>query len=189
MALIIKCPMVYTVCVESRFGPITGGYFEGRLMYLGFSRSDAPVHAIMTAYAGAPLLIAASARQRRDFEQIVRHIETRSDRSRLRLHAIGTPFQEEVWTQLLKIPYGKTITYKQLAEACGRPKALRAVAQACGANPIAVLIPCHRVIQSSGRIGGYHWGSDLKKALLAHEASLATDSEPVPEVIDQGSLF
>jgi O-6-methylguanine DNA methyltransferase len=189
MDLIIECPMVYTVCVESRFGPIMGGYFEGRLVYLGFGRNEAPIRAIISAYAGPPLLVSASASQRRDFKQIVRHIERRSDRSRLNLHAIGTPFQEQVWTQLLKIPYGKTITYKQLAEACGMPHASRAVAQACGANPIAVLIPCHRVIQSNGRIGGYHWGQELKKALLEHEAKLADESEPAPEVIKQGALF
>ena len=81
----------------------------------------------------------------------------------------GTEFQREVWTQLLAIPAGKTRTYLDVAQAINRPKATRAVAQACGANPVAVVVPCHRVVMSDGSIGGYSGLPGVKQALLAAE--------------------
>jgi AraC family transcriptional regulator of adaptative response/methylated-DNA-[protein]-cysteine methyltransferase len=87
----------------------------------------------------------------------------------------GTNFQREVWDQLLAIPAGSTRTYLDVAQAINRPKATRAVAQACGANPVAVVVPCHRVVMSDGSIGGYSGSPGVKKALLAAEgAELAT---------------
>ena len=81
----------------------------------------------------------------------------------------GTDFQREVWSQLLSIPPGKTRSYLDVALAINRPKATRAVAQACGANPVAVVVPCHRVVMSDGSIGGYSGLPGVKKALLAAE--------------------
>jgi AraC family transcriptional regulator of adaptative response/methylated-DNA-[protein]-cysteine methyltransferase len=81
----------------------------------------------------------------------------------------GTAFQREVWNQLLAIPAGKTRTYLDVAQAINRPKATRAVAQACGANPVAVVVPCHRVVMSDGSIGGYSGMPGVKKALLTAE--------------------
>ena len=78
----------------------------------------------------------------------------------------GTPFQQTVWKQLQEIPYGKTISYAQLAEAIGNPKACRAVGSANGKNPISIIIPCHRVIASDGSLGGYSSGLVAKKQLL-----------------------
>ena len=80
-------------------------------------------------------------------------------------------FQEKVWREIEKIPYGKTTTYKKIAEKIGQPKAYRAVANACGKNPYAPEIPCHRVIRSDGHIGGYSGsgGKKRKKQLLAKE--------------------
>jgi AraC family transcriptional regulator of adaptative response/methylated-DNA-[protein]-cysteine methyltransferase len=87
----------------------------------------------------------------------------------------GTDFQREVWEQLLTIPAGSTRTYLDVAQAINRPKATRAVAQACGANPVAVVVPCHRVVMSDGSIGSYSGLPGVKKALLAAEgAELAT---------------
>jgi AraC family transcriptional regulator of adaptative response/methylated-DNA-[protein]-cysteine methyltransferase len=87
----------------------------------------------------------------------------------------GTDFQHEVWDQVLTIPAGSTRTYLDVAQAINRPKATRAVAQACGANPVAVVVPCHRVVMSDGSIGGYSGLPGVKKALLAAEgAELAT---------------
>ncbi|WP_405336938.1 methylated-DNA--[protein]-cysteine S-methyltransferase [Marinospirillum alkalitolerans] len=82
----------------------------------------------------------------------------------------GTAFQQQVWLALRWIPYGQTWSYSQLAEALGRPKAVRAVASACGANPISLLLPCHRVVAKDGGLGGYHWGTDLKARFLQLEA-------------------
>lgn len=78
----------------------------------------------------------------------------------------GTPFQQTVWCALLDIPYGKTISYGQLARAIGKPSAYRAVANANGRNPISLIIPCHRVIASDGALGGYTGGTDIKRILL-----------------------
>jgi AraC family transcriptional regulator of adaptative response/methylated-DNA-[protein]-cysteine methyltransferase len=81
----------------------------------------------------------------------------------------GTPLQLAVWRALLEIPEGAVVTYSQLAERCGHPSASRAVANAVGANRVAWLIPCHRVIRSTGALGGYRWGLGRKAALLARE--------------------
>lgn len=84
-----------------------------------------------------------------------------------RLH--GTPFQEKVWEALREIPYGETRSYKDIAEAIGQPKAFRAVGMANHANPIFIVIPCHRVIGTSGALVGYGGGLEMKKALLELE--------------------
>lgn len=81
----------------------------------------------------------------------------------------GTPFQREVWRVLMDIPAGETRTYSQVAEAVGRPSAVRAVASAVGANRLAVIVPCHRVVRKDGGLGGFHWGVERKAALLAGE--------------------
>jgi methylated-DNA-[protein]-cysteine S-methyltransferase len=83
----------------------------------------------------------------------------------------GTDFQLRVWNELLKIPYGETRSYAQVAEAIGRPKAVRAVGTANGSNPVAILVPCHRVIGSSGKLTGYGGGLPLKKRLLELEGA------------------
>jgi AraC family transcriptional regulator of adaptative response/methylated-DNA-[protein]-cysteine methyltransferase len=81
----------------------------------------------------------------------------------------GTPFQMEVWNEMLRIPVGSTRSYADVAKRIGRPKAFRAVAQACGANPVAIVVPCHRVVASRGGLGGYGLGVDKKILLLAAE--------------------
>lgn len=81
----------------------------------------------------------------------------------------GTPFQHKVWRALCHIPAGTTQTYKDIAMVVGCPKGARAVGQAIGRNPIAYLIPCHRVVRSDGQLGGYGWGTPLKQALLQDE--------------------
>jgi AraC family transcriptional regulator, regulatory protein of adaptative response / methylated-DNA-[protein]-cysteine methyltransferase len=83
----------------------------------------------------------------------------------------GTAFQERVWQALRAIPPGTTATYAEIAKAVGQPKAVRAVAQACAANPLAVAIPCHRVVRADGEISGYRWGVERKRELIAREAA------------------
>ena len=89
----------------------------------------------------------------------------------IKLHLKGTDFQLKVWESLLTIPMGKLSTYGSLAEKIGNPKASRAVGTAIGSNPVAFLIPCHRVIQSTGNIGGYKWGSERKQLIVGWESS------------------
>ena len=81
----------------------------------------------------------------------------------------GSPFQHQVWNALLQIPRGSTVSYLELAQSLGRPKSVRAVANAVGANPISPLIPCHRVVGSNGYFGGYFWGTPVKQRLLKEE--------------------
>ena len=81
----------------------------------------------------------------------------------------GTPFQRQVWRELLRIPWGHTATYRQIAERLGRPGAARAVGQANARNPLPVVVPCHRVISAGGRLGGYTGGLDIKRHLLRVE--------------------
>ncbi len=89
----------------------------------------------------------------------------------LKLKFVGSHFQQEVWNALQQIQAGTIVTYTDVAIAIGRPKAVRAVANAIGANPIAWLIPCHRVIRSDGKLGGYRWGLERKIQMLKSENS------------------
>lgn len=84
----------------------------------------------------------------------------------------GTEVQESVWNELKEIPYGETRTYAQIADACGRPKAYRAIGSACKSNPLPIIIPCHRIIPSSGGIGEYAGGSAFKRRLLEIEGRM-----------------
>ena len=101
--------------------------------------------------------------------QISEYIEGRRKDFSIPLRLEGTEFRLKVWNEMRRIPYGETITYKELARRIGSPDACRAVANACGANPFPILIPCHRVVASRGRIGGYTGGLDIKLALLEIE--------------------
>lgn len=111
-----------------------------------------------------------------DFEQLVARVvafvETPAAGLDLPLDLRGTAFQQRVWQALRKISAGTTVSYAEVARSIGLPTASRAVAQACGANAIAVAIPCHRVVRLDGRLSGYRWGVERKRALLRTEGSL-----------------
>jgi len=107
--------------------------------------------------------------------------------NQIRLHLKGTPFQLKVWETLLKIPMGQLTTYGAVAGGIGLPAASRAVGTAIGANPVAFLIPCHRIIQSTGIFGQYHWGSNRKTAMIGWEAA-AEERRKDLNVIDNGSI-
>ncbi len=109
-------------------------------------------------------------------EAVVRYIdETNDDRSlNLPLDIVGTAFQRRVWEALTEIPLGETSTYAELAENVGHPRAVRAVAAACAANPAAIAVPCHRAIRSDGGLGGYRWGLARKRNLLEREGAVAS---------------
>jgi AraC family transcriptional regulator of adaptative response/methylated-DNA-[protein]-cysteine methyltransferase len=96
----------------------------------------------------------------------------------IKLHLKGTDFQLKVWESLLTIPMGKLSTYGQLAGQIGHAKASRAVGTAIGSNPVAFLIPCHRVIQSSGKLGGYMWGTERKQLMIGWESSKIYTEHP-----------
>jgi AraC family transcriptional regulator of adaptative response/methylated-DNA-[protein]-cysteine methyltransferase len=96
-------------------------------------------------------------------------VEGRPAASDIPLDVHGTAFQLRVWKELQKIPAGETRSYGDIARRIGRPKAFRAVARACATNPVCVVVPCHRVVASDGGLGGYHWGTGRKQALLDRE--------------------
>lgn len=93
----------------------------------------------------------------------------------LPLQPVGTPFQLTVWNHLLKIPYGEITTYSRLAHLCGNPRGVRAVAAACGANPVSIIIPCHRVIASDGSLRGYAGSLPSKAHLLQLEGAKSNE--------------
>jgi methylated-DNA-[protein]-cysteine S-methyltransferase len=112
-------------------------------------------------------------------EQLAEYFAGRRQQFDLPLKLAGTPFQQRVWQELVRIPFGTTITYGQLAQRVGQPTASRAVGHANGRNPISIIVPCHRVIGSSGKLTGYAGGLGKKQWLLAWERR-ATGTEPGP---------
>lgn len=111
-----------------------------------------------------------------EFEALVSsvcsYVETPRGALELPLDVRGTVFQQRVWSALRQIPAGKTVSYADIAKVIGQPSASRAVARACATNPIAVAIPCHRVVRKDGQVSGYRWGRRRKETLLSREAKL-----------------
>jgi AraC family transcriptional regulator of adaptative response/methylated-DNA-[protein]-cysteine methyltransferase len=106
-------------------------------------------------------------------ERVVHALDTATDDPDIPVDPKGTDFQKSVWRALREIPVGVTVTYSELAHRIGRPESVRAVAAACGANPIAVIVPCHRVIGKNGSLTGYAWGIEKKRMLLEREKARA----------------
>jgi len=107
-----------------------------------------------------------------------------AEEAKLQLDLRGTAFQQKVWQHLRKIPFGSTLSYTEVAIAIGMPTAARAVASACAANPVAVVIPCHRVTAANGALGGYRWGTERKLLLLQAERATWYTSGP-PETLSR----
>ncbi len=154
---------------ESPFGNMIVASTSKGICYMAFS--DDEVLALQELKQQFPQ---ATYRQMTDLHQQQALYIFTQDWSRLheiRLHLKGTPFQLKVWETLLKIPMGQASSYGQIAQAIDKPAASRAVGTAVGDNPVAFLIPCHRVLRASGNIGSYHWGSTRKAAMLGWEAA------------------
>lgn len=156
--------------VESGLGKMLVAGTEKGLSAVHFGETDeALVASLRREYPAARL-----GRDDESMQKWVRPIlkqieERRSYLDNMPLDVVGTPFQESVWGAIKAIPFGSTRSYGQIAEAIGHPSAVRAVAQACGANHVALVIPCHRVVREDGSLGGYKWGVERKEALLAGE--------------------
>lgn len=154
---------------SSPFGKVLTASTSKGLCYMGFAdREEEAFDELKIRYPRANFL-----NQRDAFQEAALKIYTGDglDMGQIQLHLKGTDFQLKVWEALLKIPMGKLSTYGNLAESINKPRASRAVGSAIGNNPVAFLIPCHRVIQSSGLIGGYMWGSSRKTAIIGWEAA------------------
>lgn len=120
---------------------------------------------------GGPLVAALA----RELGEYLRGERTSFD---LPLDPRGTDFQRAVWAELGRVPYGTTVSYGELARRAGRPRAARAVGQAVGANPLPILVPCHRVLPGGGGLGGFGPGVDWKRRLLALEGSYRVNASP-----------
>ena len=154
---------------DSLFGKIMGASTNKGICHLSFCNS-APegINTLKGNFPNAKLVNECDGNQRRAFSIVSNDWE---DLDVIKLHLKGTDFQLKVWEALLKIPLGNLSTYGSIASAIHRPKASRAVGTAIGDNPVAYLIPCHRVIQSSGALGGYMWGPSRKRAIIGWEAA------------------
>ena len=155
------------------FGECVIGEGPRGICYLAFldgSDRAAAKSALQEAWPAAALSrndASAAALSERVFHRAPSVVE----RPRLRAFVNGSSFQVRVWNALLRVPPGSLVTYGQLATAVGQPSAARAVGSAVGSNPLAYLIPCHRVIRQTGVMGGYRWGLDRKRALVAWESA------------------
>lgn len=164
-----KSLLIHFSFSESPFGNIIAASTEKGICYMAFE--DDKKLALRKLKAQFPN---ASFFQKQD--ELQKNALSIFDRDWNRLNTVklylkGTDFQLKVWETLLSIPMGKLSTYGNLAEKIGNPKASRAVGAAIGNNPVAFLIPCHRVIQSSGNIGGYRWGGERKQLIIGWESS------------------
>ena len=156
-----ECPFGNVIVASTKIGICHMAFFdhaETALLKLKESFPKASYRQVVDTHQQNALFIF-----RHDWDQL----------NEIKLHLVGSSFQLKVWEALLRIPMGRLSTYGSIANEIGKPKAARAVGTAIGSNPVAFLIPCHRVIQSSGNIGGYMWGPTRKSAIIGWEASRA----------------
>jgi len=160
---------------KTEIGEVVLGSFRGKLCWLGFRGREMRI----TVDDGTKKVLNAESveqddevleKTRRQLDEYLRGLRRTFD---IPLLMVGTGFQKRVWRALMSIPCGATSTYGQIAEDIGNPRAVRAVGGACGANPISIIIPCHRVIGSNGELVGYGGGLSLKRRLLGLERSNA----------------
>lgn len=159
---------MYWGSVGSPLGPVLVAATERGVCGLGFGP---PHHVLPRLGARLPhaRLTADGTRVAAFLDALRRSFSGRSELERLPLDIKGTPFQRRVWDELRRIPRGEVRTYGEVARAVGAPAAARAVARACATNPVALVIPCHRVVPADGSTGGYSWGPGYKRALLEQE--------------------
>lgn len=157
--------MTFSTRFSCRVGPLTLEGDDFRLTRLGFGAPSVPQGDAASLSAAAIQLEQYFAGERTSFD--------------LELATGGTEFERRVWDEVSAIPYGSTATYAEIAARIGRPAACRAVGRANALNPIALLIPCHRVVGSDGSLTGYAGGIEMKRALLAHEARVVAGAAAV----------
>jgi methylated-DNA-[protein]-cysteine S-methyltransferase len=147
----------------------------GRLLLV--ARGDALAGIYMEGHTGGPLRDAAWVQDEARFRlvrgQLAQYFEGTRTSFDVPLAPVGTPFQKRVWSALVAIPYGETITYGELAHRVGSPGAARAAGRANATNPLSIIVPCHRVIGADGSLTGYAGGEERKRWLLEHERATA----------------
>jgi O-6-methylguanine DNA methyltransferase len=162
--------IVHTAEFETRFGVMMCASSEGGLAYVRLPRASGRGFAgWLERHAPAARVEAGFAPNQGAVQQIQEYLEGKRRSFELELDVRATDFQRRVYDALLAIPYGETRSYADIARAIQKPTAVRAVGTANGANPISLVIPCHRVIATGGKLGGYAGGLPMKKQLLAME--------------------
>lgn len=158
----------YTV-VASPLGRLLVAATKRGVCAITMGKSDRDLERALAAEYPAATIVAERGRLATWTKLVLTHLAGRTARLDLPLDIRATAFQWQVWNALAGIPRGETRSYAEVAATIGRPRAARAVARACATNPVALAIPCHRVVPAAGGVGGYRWGADRKKALLARE--------------------
>lgn len=156
-----------TTLITSPLGSLLAQYQDGKVVNVEFKTKK--THSPEAVDQASPITDQTAAKIS---QQLTEYFAGKRKRFELLLEYDGTPFQRAVWQAMQRIPYGQTLTYQQLASNIGHARASRAVANACGANPLPIIIPCHRVVASNGELGGYSSGVDKKIWLLKHEGAM-----------------
>ncbi len=161
--------MIRYVCTDSPLGRMLVAATDRGICSIQFARKDSElIEGLKREFPFAVRKVDGGGLQNW-VEVLLHHMRGEDLNSALPLDIRATSFQRRVWTYLQSIPVGSTKSYSDVAKAIGHPRACRAVARACATNPVAVAIPCHRVVREDGSMGGYRWGMERKKALLAME--------------------
>ena len=155
-------PRIWYTIMDSPFGPVCVAGAKAGLLRVDFQCGNRPVRPAAVWQEDSGLL-------RDAIRQLREYFRGQRQSFSLPLAPPGTPFQQRVWRELQRIPFGTTLTYRELARRLGMPHAARAVGHANGRNPLAIVVPCHRLIGSDGRLRGYVGGIALKRRLLQHE--------------------
>lgn len=173
---------IITSVHKTRIGDMLFAVLDDALCVMDFAyrRMRATIDKRIQQYAGAPMLDGNHNRIDEAIAQLEAYLEGNRREFSVPLLCLGSPFQIKVWSQLQKIPYGQTVSYRDIAQAINQPSAVRAVAAANGANAISIMIPCHRVIGSDGSLTGYGGGLPMKKKLLRLEGLSFDDHQQQP---------
>ena len=154
--------------VDSPFGRLLVAYTERGVCSVAFGDTDAALERTLRGQCPAAEVHRAGQTVHEWISSIVRSLSAGGNAT-VPVDARGTAFQLRVWKALQRIPRGTTLSYSEVAKRIGRPTAVRAVARACASNPVALVVPCHRVVREDGGLGGYRWGVERKQAILDHE--------------------
>jgi len=164
---------IRTALTDCPFGRLLVGATDKGVCFIGFAEPDEALLADLRRRFPKAAITTDDAALSATVRAVVDFLREPKQALDLPLDLRGTAFQQRVWRTLCRIPAGETRTYAQLAEMAGNPKAIRAAARSCATNPVALAVPCHRVIGSDGGLTGYRWGVPTKKALLEQERTLA----------------
>jgi AraC family transcriptional regulator of adaptative response/methylated-DNA-[protein]-cysteine methyltransferase len=165
----------YTI-TDSSMGRLLVAMTERGVCAVRMSDMDAELEKDLREEFPQAQIIRDDSALREQVQKILNHLDNNEPRLDLPLDIRATAFQRQVWEKLRAIPYGKTVSYGEVAKALGKPGAVRAVGRACATNPVALVIPCHRVVREDQSLGGYRWGLERKRKLLKKERAAKSGS-------------